>query len=145
MVGEPEAEVEAALELLQVLLRQAPRPPHHRAGRSRRLEHDAAAAGPPPPLLPAAAGRVGGGAGQLRLRGEVGGGGDGRHFCVSSGFLASGLCVWLLGRVLWFPQVGLGSGLFIDRRAIPWVAAWQVSNSWLSSFSCTNSARTFGF
>ena len=86
-VREAEAEVEAALEVLQVVLREALRPGHPAvaaAGRGR-LHHHEAAAPPWLPHQPAAGGvgsRVGGGGRQLRLRGEVGsgGGGDGRHF-----------------------------------------------------------------
>lgn len=87
-VREAEAEVEAALELLQVVLREALRPGHPAvaaAGRGR-LHHHEAAASPWLPHQTAAGGggrRVGGGGRQLRLRGEVGGGGgggDGRHF-----------------------------------------------------------------
>lgn len=74
VVRKAESEIKAALELLQVLLRQAPGTPQHRAAnRGHHLEHDAPT-GPPVAVLPAAVSAA------ARLQGEVGGGGDGRHF-----------------------------------------------------------------
>jgi hypothetical protein len=93
-VREAEAEVDAALELLQVVLREALRPGHPAvaaaAGIGRLLHHHEAVVSPRPPRQPAVGGgiggRVGGGGRQLRLRGGGGGGGDGRHlsarFCL---------------------------------------------------------------
>jgi hypothetical protein len=83
-VREPKAQVEAALEVLQVVLREAPRPDHRAAGVGGRLDHHEAAAPARLPRQPSArgggGGRVRGGGRELRLRGEVGGGGDRRHF-----------------------------------------------------------------
>jgi len=115
-VREAEAEVEAALELLQVVLREASRPDHPAAGAGGRLDHHEAATPARLPRQPAACGGGGvtvrGGARELRLRGEVGGGGDRRHF----------LCSVRLGcECVMAPQVprsGSPSGLFINRTRI---------------------------
>jgi len=115
-VREAEAEVEAALELLQVVLREAPRPDHPAAGAGGCLDHHEAATPARLPRHPATCGGGGGtvrgGGRELRLRGEVGGGGDRRHF----------LCSVRLGcECVMAPQVprsGSPSGLFINRTRI---------------------------
>jgi hypothetical protein len=67
----------------------------------------------------ASAAAGGGGGRQLRLRGEVGGGGDGRHCRSLFAVLLRSVGFWLCNAMQMefvVPQVGLGVVLFIDRQ-----------------------------